>query len=197
MTSDDKRDLQGTFGAKTNAAVHQDYAADAALSRTLIADLRAMMIKSVTAKRLFEMSDAQGITVRFMRGREETAYVPEFKTVFMTITPHTRATARLALQYAGALREAEQNILGFRRPGLEADDDSWVTQNAVKNVDVIKYMCAIAREIYELNHDNTDFLDSIAAFGHNDIYKALIEKKSDEDLLRLYAQKEHIDVREG
>ncbi len=197
MTHDDKKDLQGTFGAKMNAAVHQDYMADADLSRTLIVDLRTMMMPSPTAQRLIDMSDAQGITVRFMRGREETAYVPEFKTVFMTITPRTRASARLALLYAGALREAEQNILGFKRPGNEADDDSWVTQNAVKNVDVIKYMCAIAREIYELNQNTTDFLDSIAAFGHNDIYKALTDKASDEDLLRIYAQKEHIDVREG
>lgn len=197
MTTDDKKDLHGTFGSKTNPTVHQDYTADAELSRTLIADLRGLMITSVTAKRLIDMADAQGITTRFMRGREETAYVPEFKTVFMTITPRTRATARLALLYAGALREAEQNILGFKRPGTEADDDSWVTQNAVKNVDVIKYMCAIAREISELNQGNTDFLDSIAVFGHNDIYKALTDKASDEDLLRIYAQKEHINVREG
>lgn len=196
MNKNDK-DLHGTFGAKMKAPVHQDYAVEADTARGLMADLRAALMPSQTARRLIDMADEQGVVTQFIRGREETAYVPEFKTVFITITPQTRATPRLALMYAGALREAEQNILGLKRLGPEADDDTWMTQHAVKNVDVIKYVCWIVRDIMELNPESTEFLDTLTTFGHNEIYKALTDGASDEDLLRLYAHQGSINIKEG
>ncbi len=194
---DDPQNLQNQFGAKTTAAQVQDYAADADLTRTLLADLRARLQPSATARRLMAMGDAQGVTVKFIRGREEAVYVPENKWIFMSISPRTKATTGLALQYAGALREAEQNILGYRRPGTEVDDDSWMTQNAVKNVDIIRNMCIIVKEVTEQNQLDSDFLDSLVALGHSDIYEALTNRASDEELLRLYAKKEQIEVKEG
>lgn len=197
MTDEPKQTLQDTFGDKTAGKVAQNYQADAELGSTLIRDLRELLQTSPSARRLLQMADEQGINVKFMRGREETVYVPENKWVFMSVTPRTKASSRLALLYAGALREVEQNLLGFGRPGVEAGDDDWVTQNAVKNLDIIRNICIIVREISEQNQADSDFLDSLTRLGHDDIYKALMNKSSDEDLLRLYAKKEQLETKEG
>lgn len=195
MTND--KNLQDRFGANTSATVAQDYAADADLSRTLLAELRRMLNASPTARRLMQVGDEQGVAVKFMRGREETVYVPEQKWIFVSITPRTKASARLALQYAGALREAEQNILGYTRPGAGADDDTWVTENAVKNLDIIRNMCIIVKELGQQNQQDSTFLDSLIELGHDEINKALMKGVSEEDLLRLYAKQEQLDIKEG
>lgn len=197
MSDEGNKTLQDTFGDKTADKVAQNYAADSDLSKTLLADLRALLQPSATARRLLQMGDEQGVPIKFLRGREEAVYVPENKWIFMSITPRTRANARLALLYAGALREAEQNLLGFSRPGTEVDDDTWVTQNAVKNLDIIRNMCIIVREIVEQNQSDSDFLDSLRVLGHDEIYKGLINKSSDADLLKLYAKKEQLETKEG
>lgn len=197
MSDEGPKTLQDRFEIGAADKVAQNYAADSDLSKTLIVDLRAKLAGSALARRLIDMADAQGVGVRFLKGREESAYVPENKWVFMSITPRTRASARLALLYAGALREAEQNILGYGRPGADADNDSWVTQNAIKNLDIIRNMCIIVREISEKNQGDSEFLDSLTALGHIDIYKALINKSSDRDLLKLYAEKEQLETKEG
>lgn len=194
MTDKDNA-LQGTFGAKTAAQVTPDYAADVA---GLVRDLRARLARSPLATRLFQMADGQGVAVRGIRGMKESAYVPENKWVFITITPHTRPTATLALRYAGALREAEQNILGFGRPGPEVrDDDDWVTQNLVKNLDIIKNICIIVRELSPESENNTEFLDSLTELGHDKIYKAFINHSDDETLIRLLAEQEKLTIKEG
>ena len=190
--------LHGAFGAKTADRVEQDYAADSELGRTLLRDLRQMLQPSAAARRLIEMGDQHGVAVRFLKGREEAVYVPENKWIFMSITTRTRPTARLALQYAGALREAEQNMMGFKRPDMdEPSDDEWLTQHVVKNVDIIKAMCQITQEISQQNQSDADFLDSLTALGHNEIYKAFVNQSSDDVLLRLYAKKEQLKIGEG
>jgi hypothetical protein len=196
MTHDPKDNtLQDSFGAKTNAPMTPDYAVDVA---PLVRDLRALINRSPLATRLFQMADAQGVAVRGIRGVKESVYVPENKWVFITITPHTRATAILALRYAGALREAEQNILGFTRPGPEVkDDDDWVTQNLVKNLDTIKNICIIVRELGAGSESNTEFLDSLTELGHDKIYKAFINHSDDETLIRLLAEQEQLTIKEG
>lgn len=194
MTDDDKT-LQDSFIPGSADKTPQDYQAAPDEATALITSLRRLLAGSATATRLIQMADSNGVRVRVLRGRDESVYVPEARWVFMAITPKTVATPRLALQYAGALREVEQNILGFTRPGVEADDDSWVTQNAVKNVDVIRHMCQIAQEISQQNQGDTVFLDSLTDLGHYELYKAFVNKSSDEDLLRLYAKLANIKTK--
>lgn len=189
--------LQDRFGAGTAATLPQDYTADLTTARVMLADLRKLLNGSATARRLMDVGDEQGVVVKFMRGLKETVYVPENKTIFITITPRSKATPTLALQYAGALREVEQNILGYARPGAEADDDTWVTQNAVKNLDIIRNTCIIGKELDEQNQGDGVFLDSLAILGHIEINKALINGASEDELLRLYAQQEQIEIKEG
>lgn len=187
-------DLQNSFDARADGRVQIDYTADPS---ALVADLRARLQGSALARRLIAMSDAQGVGVRGLKGPRESVYVPEHKWVFITVTPHTRANAKLALLYAGALREAEQNILGFARPGAAVDDDTWVTTNLVKNLDIIKNMCQIVQEISVLNQEDSEFLDSLTKLGHDQIYKAFVNQSSDEDLIRLLAKQEQLEIREG
>lgn len=195
--SDDQKSLHDAFGARNADKVEQNYAADADLSKTLLVELRTMMGGSPTAQQLFGMADQHGVSVKFLRGREESVYVPENKWLFMSVTPRTRATPRLALLYAGGLREAEQNILGFNRPSNESDDSGWITQNLVKNLDIILKMCIIVNEIVKQNQSASDFLDSLTALGHDDIYEAFVNNTSEEEMLRLLAKKEGLNLGEG
>jgi hypothetical protein len=195
--NDENKTLQNKFGVNTTGTTQQDYAADADLSRTLLAELRIMLQPSATARRLMAMADQHGVTVKFLRGREEAVYVPENKWVFISLSPRTKASPTLALMYAGALREAEQNALGHVRPGQDVEPDAWMTRNVVKNVDIIRNMCIIVKEITEASQEDTRFLDSLRLLGHDDIYQALRNRATDEELLRLYAKKEQINVNEG
>jgi hypothetical protein len=188
--------LQNRFGAKTAVSPAPMYTADPDQARVVLNDLRRMVQGSTTARRLIAMGDDQGVVVRFMKGRDETAYVPENKTIYVVVTPHTAANARLALLYAGALREVEQNILGFARPGTAASDDQWVTENVVKNLDIIKNICQIVRE-QPPGDVMANFIDSLTRLGHDKVYKALTSGASDDDLLRIYAEQEQIEIKEG
>ncbi len=197
MTDDIKNNLQDTFGDQTADRVLQDYSANPDIGTKLIDALRARLSPSSTARRLIQMADEQRVMIKFLKGREESIYVPESKCVFVCLTPRSTPSARLALLYAGALREVEQNLLGFARPGNDVDDDTWTTWHAIKNVDIIKNLCIIVDEIVKKDQSDTDFLDSLAGLGHNDIYKALINKSSDDDLLRLYAKQQQLTTKEG
>jgi hypothetical protein len=189
--------LQDRFGAGTAATVPQDYSVDDSTARVFLADLRKLLNGSAAARRLMDVGDEQGVTVRFMRGMKETVYVPENKTIFITITARSTATPTLALQYAGALREVEQNILGYARPGTGVDDDTWVTQNAVKNLDIIRNLCIIGKELDQQNQGVGVFLDTLVSLGYGDINQALMNGASEDQLLRLYAQQEQIEIKEG
>jgi hypothetical protein len=191
------KSLQDTFEAKSSDKVEQNYAADSDLTRTLLTNLQALLQTSTTAQRLMKAAEQSGITIKFLRGQEEAAYVPENKTIFLSVTTKTKANPRLALMYIGAIREAEQNLLGFARPGQESSDDDWVTKNAVKNLDIITNMCIITKEISEQNQGTTDFLDSLASLGHDEIYEAFVNDASHEMLLRLYAEQEKLTITEG
>lgn len=197
MTDDLKNNLQDTFGDQTADRVIQDYAANPDSSTKLIDALRAKLRTSPTARRLMQMADEQRVMIKFLKGREESIYVPESKWIFVCLTPHSAPSARLALLYAGALREVEQNLLGFGRPGNDVDDDTWTTQHAIKNVDIIKNLCIIVDEIVKKDQLDTEFLDSLGQLGHNDIYKALMNQSSDEDLLRLYAKQQQLTTKKG
>lgn len=200
MNSDDNKDdpksLQNTFGAKTADRVEQNYAADSDLVKTLLGSLRDLLNPSATARRLMDMADRQGISVKFLKGREEAAYVPENKWVFLSITTKTKANSTLALRYAGALREAEQNILGFERPGEDITNDSeWLEKNLAKNLDIIINLCTIVKEISEGNQHVPDFLDSLTTLGHDDIYKAFVNQASEEEMMRILAIREGLNIK--
>lgn len=197
MTDSPDTPLHNTFGAKTADRVEQNYAGDPQAGRELIAALRQVLAPSATAQRLFAMADQYGVTTRFLNGRYESVYVPEGKWIFVAVTPRTGPTTQMALMYAGALREAEQNLLGFGRPGTDVTDDEWVTHNIVKNVDIIKNICKIVDEIIKLNQSDIGFLDSLAALGHDELYKAFVNGASDAELQELYAKKAQVNIKEG
>lgn len=191
MTTPEKPKLHGTFEARSDNRVDQNYGADSDVGRVLTAGLRALLEGSPTARRLIQMADEQGITVQFIRGPQETVHVPETRTVFMALTPASRPNPRLALLYAGALREVEQNLLGYGRPSPDLkDDNEWAGQHLAKNVDIILNMCHIVQEMVETNPGRCDFLDSLVALGHSEMYEGFVNGLPFEDLLRLEGQKE-------
>lgn len=194
----DKKDIYNQFGKRTDNKVQIDYTADSDSARDLINALRMLLTGSAAARRLMTMADTNGVQIRVLKGREDAVYVPQHKWLFMSITPKTAPTPRLALMYAGGLRETEQNILGVARPDARhVDGETWVTQNVVKNADILWTTAQIVDEITKSNQMDNVFLDSFIAMGHDDVYQAYINNMPDEDFIRLYAKKEQLETKEG
>ena len=191
MTSPDKPRLQGTFETRSDGRIDQHYGADTDTGEILITGLRALLEGSATAQRLIQMADEQGLSVQFIRGPQETVHVPETRTIFMSLTPSSRPNPRLALLYAGGLREVEQNLLGYGRPGADVkDDNEWAGTHLAKNIDIILNLCHIVRELSERTPGKPDFLDSLRALGHSEIYEGFVNGLPFEDLVKLEGQKE-------
>ena len=75
----------------------------------------------------------------------------------------------------GALRAAEQELLGFKRPDGSASPEDFVGMNHAKQFDLIVHQCAIAYELRNsLNLD--EILDVIEKLGHTELYTEYVKR---------------------
>ncbi len=189
MESDDtKTPLHDHFGSAKEPRSPQNYVRED--GHALLNDIKALLALSETGAGLLGIAEQSGITVQLLRGREETFFVPEERQVMLMVGPRTqKATPFLALLMAGGIREAQQNLGGFKRPDpyKSPAEEQFIT-GAGKELDIINSLCLIMGDM-EKTPLGPQFLHSMRQLGYHDLYEAHKDGASPEDLMTLLLKK--------
>lgn len=133
--------------------------------------------KSETGALLAAVMEQQGITVKAIRAPQDSSYIPDSKEIYIGIPPrHPPSRERLVLMLAGALREAELELLGYNYiEALKNSVEEGATVAYAKKTDVIVTLCDVAYELTQINDFSESFLDELRKMGHDntvDVYLA-------------------------
>lgn len=178
--------LQSTFekeGAKTTNIQYRHPRAD-----SIKEELIEIMRESETGQTLINGADYHNIPIHVIRSIGESAYSPDANTVYIAAGKAEKATPKQVLELTGALREAEQELLGMSAPDPTKDIMHYATIMHAKKLDAIVYMCKLVRDM-ELTNSSyfSVLLDEIKNLGHIKIYRAYVNEADSQKLFDAYA----------
>lgn len=163
--SDLKNTLKGS-GKEAQPGEHSH--PDEALS---LENALEILKQSETGLKLAKLVENPGLKLHLIKAPQETSYLPETKEIFIGIPANRDVSiARITLLLASALREAEQELMGVKRPGLDAPVEEHFGVGMAKFSDKIAYMCQVAVELNDLeSFIRYDFIDEIRKMGHAEV----------------------------
>lgn len=127
--------------------------------------------QSETGRKLARLVENPGLRLHLIKSPQEAIYLPETKEIFIGIPANRDVSiARITLLLAGALREAEQELMGVKQPGIDAPAEEHFGVGMAKFSDKIAHMCKVAIEINDLeSFIRYDFIDEIKKMGHAEV----------------------------
>lgn len=177
--------LKGSFGSKGTKVNQIPYGhpyADNILQKT-----RELLMQSTTGALLLKSVDLGQIPIHVLKGLGEPAFSPDTRVVYLQIPPKIdAANAKLILQFAKALREADQELLGFKAPDPGKDIMEYATVMHAKNMDSITHVCKIVQELTNSSY-YADLLDAIDEIGYKRVYQVYVGGGSQEEIFKAYA----------
>lgn len=139
---------------------------------TLLQSAYSLIQKSETGNQLLAFAQQNEITVRLIKNKTASGYIPQSKVIYvgLPVTGQMKPEM-LALLITGGLREAQQELKGFKPPDETKDLQQHLTINHAKRADVLYYQCAVSYEVSN-STDNKEILDEMRKIGHGliDIY---------------------------
>jgi hypothetical protein len=126
--------------------------------------------QSEAGEKLFQFAVREKLIVKIIKTRHETTYIPETRELFIGVTSNSPTLpTRFVLMLAGAIREAEQDFEGLKRPSLNQPLNDIIRLSTAKEADKVAYMCLIAYELEQLpNLNKMKFLDELRAMGYGE-----------------------------
>lgn len=184
-TDEDKNKLKGAFGEKGTQANAISYGHPYA--DTLVEQARVILLESAEGKNLVKVLDSRKVPVHVLKGKDVGGFSPEMMTIFIQ-TPSNLSSpnALFIVDLIKGLREAAQEIGGFKAPDPMKDVIAYAEFIHSRNMDSLVTVCKVTKELTN-SAIYTDLLDTLTDLGLNGVYKAYIGGGSDEDLFMEYA----------
>ncbi len=177
--------LQGAFGDKgtnVNAIVYGHPHAD-----KIIEEAEEILRESETGRLLLKAKAKGNIPVSVMKGTGESGFSPDARIIYVQIPGKvSKADAKFTLQYTKALREADQDLMGYKAPDRNKDVMEYATVMHTKNIDSITYVCKVVKELTNSSHFPV-LIDAIDKIGYKDMYKVYERNGSQDELMKAYA----------
>ncbi len=144
--------------------------------------------KSDTGAHLLGVLNEKNLGVRVIRNRNAHGYTANFQIIYLGVPPDkAEPDAYAVLELGGAIREIEQELVGFSLPKEGEDPLMAASIRHAKYLDIIVYMCRIAIELGK-SLSTTEYVDTIEKLGHGDILRALLAQTGNEHLVSAYAE---------
>ena len=177
--------LQTAFGAQELKARDRFYDIDSGAN--LVDQLKEKLGKSETGERLLKVADHYGVEIRLIKSTKLQSSVHGTKEIFLSAEAGQKEIAlSQLLELGGALRELEQNIVGYGMPSENEDPFEKASRIHTKYLDKIVHMCKIGHELTHVYGDQvTDVLNQ---FGIIDIYEAYINNLGHEAMGQIYTK---------
>lgn len=131
--------------------------------------------ESETGTELAEFYENSDVKVRIVSDMAETGFIPNGNFAYVTAPLNAEAaTPRILLNLVRALREAEQEKMGYSRPHPSVGKQKFIELDWQKEQDILATMAAIA---YEINKNNglEEVIDEMSTLGYKDIMQGYIK----------------------
>jgi hypothetical protein len=144
--------------------------------------------KSETGAHLLGVLNEKDIGVKVIKNRNAHGYTPDMKNIFLGVPPEQEeADTFVVLELGGAVREIEQDIVGFKMPREDEDPLTAASIKHAKYLDIIVYLCKIAIEL-EKSTGSTEYVETLEKLGHGDVLQAYLAQAGDEEMISAYAK---------
>ncbi len=147
----------------------------------LLAEIKEILRECESGKRLVEMASYQNIEISVISGRQGQKNTVSAHAVYLAIPARMKKPQPShVLETAGAIREAEQELLGYKMPPKDADPVDIAAVVHAKYLDIIVNMCIIASELDEKSGEGV-YAQALETLGHGDIYETFLASRGNED----------------
>ncbi len=176
--------LQSVFGRGAMGVGETSYFHP--LELELLTKTMEIMQKTQIGRHLLGVVDAKKVGIRVIKNRNAHGYSPDLKKIFLGLPPEmTEPDAHTVLELTAAIREVEQEIVGFRVPDEKSDPLGAAAAKHAKYLDIIVHMCKMAHELTEID-GSTEYVAAIERLGHGDILKAHLAEVSNDEIYNVY-----------
>jgi len=186
MTDKETSGLGGTFGSKTKGSqigYGHPYAPQ------ILEEILSILAESKIGQTLINVHKMYKFPIQIIKGTGESGFSAPAKIIYLQIPGSVKkAEAKYIISTAKALREAEQEIIGFTAPDPTKDFMKYASVMHAKNLDSVVYACKVVKELTNTSHSQ-DLLDALKGFGYSDVYKAYISNASEKELFDAYEGK--------
>lgn len=177
--------LHTAFGAQELQARDRFYDHDS--SKKLLEQLKDDLAKSETGDRLLQVLEHLGAKVKFIKSKKLQSSVNGTNEVFLSATPdQQKANLSQLIEFGGALRELEQNAVGYGMPSMDEDPFEKASRIHTKYLDKIVFMCKIGHELESIY--GNQIREVLSDFGYIDIYNAHVDNAGHEAVGQIYRQ---------
>lgn len=144
--------------------------------------------QSDTGAHLLGVLHEKKLGVRVIKNRNAHGYAPNLEIIYLGAPPDkAEPDTFTVLELGAAIREIEQEMVGFTMPDQESDPLMAASVRHAKYLDIIVYMCRIAIELGE-KLSTTEYVETIEKLGHGDILRAYLVQADNEELVTAYAE---------
>ena len=142
--------------------------------------------ESETGAHLLGVGYAKKIKFHVFKNRNAHGYSPELTDIYIGAPPEqSEPDPYLILEMGAALRNIEQEYVGFTMPPEGTDPLHVAATRHAKFLDIVVFMCKIGHELSRVT-DSDEYIKAIEALGHGEILKAHLAQSGQEEMVDAY-----------
>lgn len=178
--------LQGAFGDRgTNVNAGMAYGHPYA--EKIIEEAKEIIRQSETGQSLLRAQNHHNIPIHVIKGNGPSGFNPQARVIYVQIGGKvTTAEPKAILDLIRGLREADQDLIGFKAPDPAKDIMEYATVMHSKALDAIVYICKVLKELTNSSSFPV-LLDEMEKIGHINVYNAFVKDATEEELFDAYA----------
>jgi hypothetical protein len=155
-------------------------------SEKLLIGIKAILSECETGRHLLAVSNKLNLSMYLIKHDKIKGNALDGKLIILS-APETKTSIEpmMVMELAAALREAEQEAIGYCHPGENADPLEFAAMSHAKNLDIIVHMCRIALELSQ-NSNEKKYIEALEEEGLGGIYDAYVRDFSSDDIVEKY-----------
>ncbi len=177
--------LQGAFGDRGTNVNAISYGHPH--GEKILEEAEEILRESETGRLLLKAKAKGNVPVSVMKGTGESGFSSDTKIIYLQIPKKiSKADNKTILQYAKALREADQHLMGYIAPDPDKDLMEYATVMHAKNMDAITYLCKIVLELTKSSSFSV-LIDTLDQLGYKGVYEVLARDGTREEIFKAYS----------
>lgn len=186
--SDETPDLQAQFKELSEKIRNDDPAYLHTNADRIKLEAMAELQKTAQGGHLIGIAQENGIATKIIKGNDLRGYLLDDTLAVVSVpAAQTMAKPRDILNMAGALRDAEQSLLGYKRIPEGGDRIEFEAKHHDKNLDIMVKLCILVREFEELGQ--SEYIQEFERMGWGFLLRLHKKGVPYEELKEAYVQK--------
>ncbi|NCC21988.1 MAG: hypothetical protein EOM26_05945 [Alphaproteobacteria bacterium] len=152
----------------------------------ILASAIAVLKLSETGRHLLGVLKERDVGVRIIKNRNAHGYAPSPSIIYLGVPPQlSEADAYTIIEFAAAIREIEQDLMGFTMPEKPDDPLEAAQVRHAKTLDIVAYMCKVSLEL-EVEIGNASYVGAMERLGLGEALRMYLTQMGDEAAIEAY-----------